>query len=336
MIDQATRMRILRHKFRIDRKRAAIIRRGFGPLNYPPFNPYLQIYNKDYSKDAFPDGFTDEHFAKAHEIARAIERRNIMRRSHADMVVTRFGRSHLRFRNRPGRHLDLEIKRVHAGYLMHQNHLEEQAGKQVLLGFPAITTANLESMNEWLGKIEREAQHKTCKTVLLATKKLIEMSGGMEAWLAASDEEIGNLLTCLFDEFPLTISKLVFWTEDSAIDMERIWRNQFDQGKWQVLLRTKFVYLAMSTWENRIKHDDRDAMYEDWKDMMQNEELASLNLGDVADLPSRVSRLAGKGRKHNLPAKFMKWFRAEQKAAKSGIPTRTKKTQLVIRPNMEV
>lgn len=63
---------------------------------------------------------------------------------------------------------------------------------------------------------------------------------------------------------------------------------------------TKFIHLALATYEHRIATDDKEAMVAVYKGHMHSDEMRSLNIGDHGDVPARMHgrrRVAGVKRK---------------------------------------
>nr|OQO29954.1 hypothetical protein B0A51_02545 [Rachicladosporium sp. CCFEE 5018] len=263
-------------------KRSVMIKKGFGPLTYPD----------------------EKLLKKAHEIAEDTEGSNRSKTSVSENDVRRFKDTHLRSRQMVGHRPNAEIKRVQCGFLLVKDPLDDVASRKVLKDWPIVTTSNLQGHTELVQKYVRDAHAKTSKTNLKGMKRLVEKSGGIEAWKQASDEQIRDLLTCLFDEFPLNILKLVFWYEDEAVAMERIWRCSFDDEKWQHLFRTKFVDLAQFTWEHRIKTKKSGHA-------VQLDDSTGLKLSEVYNIPSRPHRSHGKENWGSFTAEFGAWYRKQ-------------------------
>ncbi|OQO14421.1 hypothetical protein B0A48_01298 [Cryoendolithus antarcticus] len=260
---------VLKYELHMTSARLHVINQGFGPLRWPTNNPFLQLHKASTDGDATID-LTGEEHGRNPAIANRFEHANRLNRSGDGLNVIRFGTVHQLSGTKKGRGLDVEVMRVIDGHLMFYKHLDDERIRDIL-----------------------EAGH---ATLLQGMQLLVDASGGVEAWRKASHKEMSKLLQTLFNEFPLVISKIVFPYEDSSVDFDRIWQNEFDNAKWQVCLRSIFVYLAMSTWIFRIKNDNCEHMYDNWKSSMSGDNLCVLNLGEVHDLPSRETRITGRTR----------------------------------------
>ena len=116
----------------------------------------------------------------------------------------------------------------------------------------------------------------------------------------------------LFERAPLVFCKYAYHHENHSVDFETIWAtNEEQHKKWQRLYRSKFIALALKTYEHRTVHQLRGAgpnelrkasepVFSYWKAVMSSEEVRSLELGAVGDTPSRPSKSAGDTRQSML------------------------------------
>lgn len=147
---------------------------------------------------------------------------------------------------------------------------------------------------------ENSIRNETLSYLLPSMRHLVSLVG-LDTWKAASQADRTTLLRRLFEQAKCTISRNTFHTESLAVDFENIFSCQ-SGGRltWQTVVMTKFIDLALATYEHRIAADDKEAMVVVYKGHMQSVEMRSLNIGDHGDVPARMHgrrRVAGVKRK---------------------------------------
>ncbi|KAK6431449.1 hypothetical protein LTR95_012395 [Oleoguttula sp. CCFEE 5521] len=79
---------------------------------------------------------------------------------------------------------------------------------------------------------------------------LIVNTGGLEVWKRATPAAIRSLIEQQYDEFPLICGDNAFRLKHMAVRFETIHRGcTREMRQWALLLRRKYVVLAIATWE---------------------------------------------------------------------------------------
>nr|OQO25764.1 hypothetical protein B0A51_05974 [Rachicladosporium sp. CCFEE 5018] len=184
--------------------RSLAITQGFGPLSWPAANPFLQFHRSPTDGDPALDA-TEEDYERARTVAYDYEHANRLKRSGDGLNVIRFGTAHELSKPKMKRDLAPEMMRVIYGHLMFSKHLDDGLIDDILEGWSCVDEFNYAEYKKRVMDYERNAQRKTCDTLLQGMKSLVAGSGGPEAWRRASQKDTGNLLRTIFDEFPLVI-----------------------------------------------------------------------------------------------------------------------------------
>ncbi|KAK6428485.1 hypothetical protein LTR95_015371 [Oleoguttula sp. CCFEE 5521] len=262
----------------IDRMRAAL--GAFGPIHRPLHNPFLKPYKKS-SKERW----SNEEWANATTTAQRIEEDN---RAQGELPLSRFADTHLVYRTQCGIDPTKELNRIEDGYSFVVGYLDDKEIYGFVHAHPTVNLFNYNQFRQHFGRYSGVIKHQTLQYLKLAVKHLIKHSGGREAWEAASEENIRNLLIALFDDFPLTISKQTFYHANKSVDFEGIWTGPTDpRTKYQRLCRTKFVHLAKCTYLYCFRTHDRKKLDRAYDRHMKSDGVRSLQIGPIEEMPSR-------------------------------------------------
>jgi hypothetical protein len=112
-------------------------------------------------------------------------------------------------------------------------------------------------------------------------------AGGIKAFRKSTPQQCRKLISTMFDEFPLIITKSAFAVEARSVDFDRIWR--MGMAKWQKACKLKSVNLAMAT----LKHWEpvnngaaaQDKLCDTWRGHINNQQIKELRLGGVLQVP---------------------------------------------------
>ncbi|KAK6437870.1 hypothetical protein LTR95_005937 [Oleoguttula sp. CCFEE 5521] len=189
----------------------------------PPFNPFLKWHNST-TASKMPT-WQPEEYLKAHRIATKLKKMSVnrfdsMRSYHKPYTLKD---SHLL---QPGEHTifkEADRKRVAAGAMFVLGKVTDEVMDPLIGIAPSQNTFDREGQEDKMAKYSGTVQKGTLTYLKEAVSKLVEISGGAAAWKAAADADIEILLTTLFDQHPLTITKHCFLYENEAVDFEEIW-----------------------------------------------------------------------------------------------------------------
>lgn len=170
----------------------------------------------------------------------------------------------------------------------------------ILRSILGVNGSNIKGYSNKLIRRENSIRNEILSYLLVSMCHLVGLVG-LDAWKAASKADRTALLRRLFEQAKCTISRNTFHTEFLAVDFENIFSGQ-DDGRltWQTVVMTKFIDMALATYEHRIAADNKEAMVAVHKGLMQSDEMRSLNIGDHGDVPARMHgrrRVAGVKRK---------------------------------------
>nr|OQO18513.1 hypothetical protein B0A51_14900 [Rachicladosporium sp. CCFEE 5018] len=299
-------------------------------LNDPPFNPFLKWHNTT-TASKMPV-WEPADYLKAHKIATKIEAMSISRFQSMKSYI-----KHNTFKDthtlQPGEHTifkEQDRKRVAAAAMFVLGKVTDAVMEPFTSIAPSQNTFDREGQEDKMAKYSSTVQKATLTYLKEAVTKLVEITGGEDAWKDATDAEIEALLAGLFDQHPLTVSKHCFLYENEAADFEKIWAGECaNAAEWQEVCRKKFILLTLATyklrvrkgksfaeetekWTEKVTRKDMKKLYEVWDGHMGEGELRELvdGIGGIRELPARVFRCAGSARDDKVSRWFEKGFLA--------------------------
>ncbi|KAK1064687.1 hypothetical protein LTR74_008539 [Friedmanniomyces endolithicus] len=288
----------------VETPRVHVVELDFGPLRLPKYNILARSWSKDDKKAN--EVLTSPQYNK--QVTEAIKNEaNNLRRKRSEQITIRYARdTHLNFPELPGQHLDDELKRVADVYLC-KGPVHDPSIYDVLYKKPAVNHANYNEHRLKLAKRSTNAQYHTTKYARRTGKHLVEMTGGVAAWRAATHEERIALVRHLFIEFPLTCCKGMFRFENNSFDFDTVWAISCDKTiKWQRFWRSIYIGTIITAIETVVfaasgttaeKGAAEKALFSYWKTCKASSSFDQLDLGTAADVISRPSRAAGDTRR---------------------------------------
>ena len=112
----------------------------------------------------------------------------------------------------------------------------------------------------------------------------------------ATKEARVSLLTRMFDQSKIAISENLFYVEAQSVNIANIFRSDDDvRRRWQTLLRTRFVNLAMKAYNTLILDEkdskgSRDKLGHYIDSHMSSPTIVGLGLGSYKDVPTTAHR----------------------------------------------
>lgn len=160
-----------------------------------------------------------------------------------------------------------------------------------------VNGGNFKGIRAKLAAHNTQAKANTQSFLYLSMKQLlIEVPG----FRNATDEARKSLLVRMCDQAKIVISENPFYVEAQSVDFANIFRANDDneddvRTRWQTLLRTRFVDLAMKTYETRILDENdskgaRNRLGAFIDNHMSSPSIVGLYLGSYKDVPTTAHR----------------------------------------------
>lgn len=128
------------------------------------------------------------------------------------------------------------------------------------------------------------------KFLLLSMTHLVQL---VPEFKTANDDQRQKLFLRLFSKAKYTISKNLLYIENTSVHLSNIFRaNDGVRRSWQVIVKTKFVSLALKMFHTIILHGNTKK--KEWSDCydthMVNLDLTRVHIGDENTVPTRAHR----------------------------------------------
>lgn len=180
-----------------------------------------------------------------------------------------------------------ELKRRAEPQFFRYGLLKEYHITSLLTDVPGINDSNYKQVRERIISHQKTAQNLTLTYLLDSMKHLHAICPEFET---ASEAQQSNLLLRLFEQAKITICRNTFGKEYASVDFENIFRGVSGlRPRWRSITKTKFVYLALSTYKTRVISNNSRAMYPLYYSHMCGERIHDLELGDCNDIPTRTN-----------------------------------------------
>ncbi|OQO13053.1 hypothetical protein B0A48_02517 [Cryoendolithus antarcticus] len=206
-------------------------------LNDPPFNPFLKWHNSTTASKMPIEAMSISRF----QSKKSYIKHNTFKDTHS---------------LQPGEHTifkEQDRKRVAAAAMFVLGKVTDAVMERFIGIAPSQNTFDRESQEDKTAKYSSTVQKATLTYLKETVTKLVEITGGEDAWKDATDAEIEALLAGLFDQHPLTVSKHCFLYENEAVDFEKIWADECaNAAEWQDVCRKKFTLLTLATYNLRV------------------------------------------------------------------------------------
>ena len=201
----------------------------------------------------------------------------------------------------------LDSKRRLEVFMFRWGKLKDNMLDVVMEDFPGKNESNEALIRRRLNGHQSGAQ---CQTVTFLKQSMQHLVEICPEFHDASYPAQRELLLKLFDQAKCTISRNLFGVESQAVDFANMFRGDGgERPKWQKLMKTRFLHLAMATYRHRIlkdSKDDNDKVFEIYKNHMSGRAIANMGLGDTGDVPthSRSSTAAANRANHSKRARI--------------------------------
>jgi hypothetical protein len=267
-------------------------------LRIPDINPFLQqakTTTEDY-KERWPD----EDFIKAAIQAREEDLANERKADSGGDHWLTASTTHFGDRNYSA-HLDADWKRMVEIKIFRYGYLDFEELQKLIGVLPKdfVNGSNTKPIMEMLKRRASSAKSETKMFLLLSLTHLVEL---VPEFATTTDKQRKRLLLRLFKKAKCVISRNLLHTENFSVDLANIFRSNDDRRRpWQILVKTKFVNLAIKMYHTIIANGDTKKQRQAWSEYYDNHmksfDSAKVNIGGEGAVPTRAHRsITGHGR----------------------------------------
>ncbi|KAK3058937.1 hypothetical protein LTR09_000502 [Extremus antarcticus] len=248
--------------------------------------------------------FLDKHqtSAAALQAIQQEQEENTITCAEQELLPLNFARdTHLKTRNLSGRHSDDEIKRLATVYVARWGSLTNALIKECLKERPEMNTSNRNENTVFLAKYHVNVQNQTLSYMRTNMRTLVQLSGGVPAWTAATPYRRRKLPRPAIRQSSHD-HKLMLRHESTVLDIENIFSSKESvRERWQTMLKTFLVELAHETWvahtrlartraEREPTPAEQGSLYPLYKNFKRSPAIRSLDMGSVEQVPTRSGR----------------------------------------------
>ncbi|KAM0707552.1 hypothetical protein Q7P35_004197 [Cladosporium inversicolor] len=215
--------------------------------------------------------------------------------------------THMINNNKSSGNVPLDSKRRLEVFMFRWGELKDTMLSAVMEDIPGKNESNEEMIRRRLDGHQSRAQCQTLTYLKQSMQHLVEICPEFHD---ASYPAQRELLLSLFNQAKCTISRNLFGVESQAVDFANMFRGDGgERPKWQKLMKSRFLHLAMATYMHRIikeSKDDDEKVFEIYKNHMSGRAISNMGLDDTGDVPthSRSSAAAANRANHSKRARI--------------------------------
>lgn len=269
-------------------------------------NPFLQTVKPTTGKKQIAR-WTREEFLEDAIRAREEDEEN-ERNLNPDSTTWRTAKdTHMVNNNKSSGNIALDSKRRLEVFMFRWGKLKDNMLSAVMEDIPGKNEYNEGQIRKRLDGHQSRAQCQTLTFLKQSMQHLVEICPEFHDASYLAQHE---LLLSLFNQAKCTISRNLFGVESQAVDFANMFRGDGgERPKWQKLMKSRFLHLAMATYRHRIlqeSKDDDDKVFEIYKNHMSGRAISNMGLGDTGDIPthSRSSTAAANRANHSKRARI--------------------------------
>lgn len=251
-------------------------------------NPFVQPYKPTRGKETFKRWDEDKFIS---ELGRAqAEDDEIQNDQSPEATEWHIARdTHFMTNGRFSAHADFGWKRRVEPYIFRHGGLKSTHLVSLTKGIPGIDDGTRRYVKSAVIRHQSNIQHAVTKYFLVTMGHLVAFCPEFHD---ATDAQRADLLLRLFNGARLTIYRNAFLTEASSIGFDNIFRsNEGERPKWQMLVRSEFVMLALSTYHLRIVGNNKNKLFKAYQAHVDGDNVKAFGLGEVDDVSRRAPLL---------------------------------------------